>query len=381
MSEHSIVPPSSAQIWGAPDGCTGWPKMNAQFPDESGEAAKDGTASHYVAENMIKVGRNPAVNVEADFIGRTALNGIVITEEMTAAARVYADNVVEEFEARPQAFRGVEVKLPAPAIHPENFGTMDAVLYDSAENEVILWDYKYGRAIVEAYHNWQAINYLSAVVSHLNITDPTTRVQVRIVQPRAFHRDGVIRIWRTTLNELYPFFATLSENARIAMSDLAETRSGLHCRYCSARAYCQAALTAGLQMFEAVDKPLVSDPTPAQLGGLLALVQRARKQLEYLESGYEEEIKSLIRSGKAVPGWSVATGYGHRQWKADPADVYALGELMGVDLREVKPVTPSQAEKLGMNKEIIAAYTETPQRGTKLKYDDGSKAKQIFNGE
>ena len=381
MKTHSVLPPSSASIWGAPNGCTGWPKMNQMFPGEEGEAAKEGTAAHYVAENMIQVGHNPAVNVEADFIGRTALNGVIINEEMVNSVRIYANNVIREFEARPKAFRGVEVTQPAPAIHPENYGTMDAVLYDSERKEIILWDYKHGRAPVEAYRNWQAINYLSAIVSHLNITDPSIAVQVRIIQPRAFHRDGIIRIWHTTLSALYPFFATLKENAQKAMGDKAETRSGKHCRYCTARAYCQAALTAGLQMFEAVDRPLASEPTPEQLGGLLALVQRARKQLEYLESGYEEQVKSIIRSGAVVPGWSVVPGYGRRQWAKTDAEIFALGDLMGVNLQDIKAVTPAQAEKLGLNKDLVGAYTETPKKGFKLKLDNGSKAKQIFNGE
>lgn len=383
--KHSVIPPSSAGIWGAPNGCTGWPSMSAQYPEEPSDDTLAGEASHWLGETLIQMGAVMHVtpDIREGLVDSQAPNGVIISDEMFEAAWEYANDVVREIKQHPGAVWAVEYHIKAPSIHAESFGTTDAFLYDAQDHRLIVWDYKFGHKIVEAFENWQGINYVAGLFEMLGIDgvlDRELRVDIRIVQPRAFHRDGAIRSWRMLGHELRGYFNQLSNAAHEALSDRARTRSGEHCIYCNARHACQAALDAGLGMFEAVNKPVPSELTPEQLGTQLAIVKRARKQLEYLESGYGQQLMSLIRSGKNVPGWAVEQGVGNREWAKPIEEVLQLGSLLGVDLREpVKLVSPAQAEKKGIDKSVIAAFVERKPAGLKIVPDNNKKAREVFS--
>lgn len=360
--------------------------MVARYPEEESEDTLNGEASHWLGETLIQMGAAMHVtpSVRDGLLGQAAPNGVIISDEMFEAAWEYANDVVREIKKYPFAAWGVETRIKAPNIHAESFGTTDAYLYDPQSNRLIVWDYKYGYKIVEAFENWQGINYVAGLFDMLSIDglqDQTLRVDIRIVQPRAFHRDGAIRSWKVLGSDLRGYINILHNNAHEALSENAKTRSGEHCIYCNARHACQAALDGGLGMFEAVNKPIPAELAPEQLGTQLSIVKRARKQLEYLESGYEEQLKSLIRGGSNVPGWSVEQGLGKRQWSKPVDEILKFGDLMGVDLREpVKAISPAQAEKKGIDEAVVAAYVERRQIGLKVVPDNNSKAKQVFKG-
>lgn len=359
--------------------------MVAQYPEEESEDTQAGEASHWLGETLIQMGAAMHVtpSVRDGLVGQAAPNGVIISDEMFEAAWEYANDVVREIKKYPFAAWGVETRIKAPNIHAESFGTTDAYLYDVQDHRLIVWDYKYGYKIVEAFENWQGINYSAGLFDELGIDgllDQKLRVDIRIVQPRAFHRDGAIRSWKVLGSDLRGYINILSNNAHEALSENAKTRSGEHCIYCNARHACQAALDGGLGMFEAVNKPIPAELAPEQLGTQLAIVKRARKQLEYLESGYEEQLKSLIRGGSNVPGWSVEQGVGNRQWSKPAEEILQLGDLMGVDLKEpIKPISPAQAEKKGVDAAVVAAYVERRQTGLKVVPDNNNKAKEVFS--
>jgi hypothetical protein len=119
--------------------------------------------------------------------------------------------------------------------------------------------------------------------------------------------------------------------------------------------------------------------SPEALGVQFAIIQRARKQLEYLESGYEEQIKGLMRSGASVPGFRVEESVGRERWAKPIEEVVALGDMLGHDLRKRDAITPNQARKLGIDDAVIMAYSEKPRTGTKVVADNGNKAKQVFS--
>ncbi len=384
MSTHSIIAPSSAGIWGKPGGCTGYVSMSAAYPElEDSTASAEGTASHEIAETLIQCGLAMHVteSIRTDIVGNTASNGVIFTDEMFDAAWVYADDVLRESRKR-GVMPHTEYRILAPYIHVESFGTVDGFLYDEAQHELLVWDYKYGFGVVEAFENWQAINYVSGLLDELGIsgvTDQHTTVRIRIAQPRAFHQDGEVREWSILASELRGYFNVLSNNAHTALSEDATIHTGDHCRYCEALHACPAALKAGLDMFEVTGVPLPVELTPQNMGVQLSIIKRAKKQLEYLESAFEEQVKSSIRSGKIVPGWSVESSYGRLKWAKPIDEVIALGDMMGQDLRRpLEAITPVQAKALGVDEALINAYSEKPNTGLKLTPANGQKAKEIF---
>lgn len=361
--------------------------MSAAYPeDEETEAAREGTASHELAERLINFGLySPDTvtdSVRAELVGTVASNNVVFTDEMFDAAWVYADDVVKEIKrSSDTSVSGTEHPIKAPSVHELSFGTLDSYLYDEANFNLFIWDYKYGFGVVEAFENWQAINYAAGLFDELGIdgiTDQYLTVHIRIAQPRAFHRDGSVRNWSIKGSDLRGYFNTLTNNANQALSSTVQTHTGTHCRYCEARHACPAALKAGLDLYEVTGQPLPIELSVEAMGVQLSIIQRARKQLEYLESGFEEQIKGKIRAGVRVPGWALKEGVGRVKWSKPVDEIVAMGDMMGKDLRKAEAITPTQAKGLGLDEALISAYSERPNTGLKLVAVD-SKAREVFS--
>lgn len=390
MSTHSIIPPSSAHIWGKPDGCTGWVLMSQMYPDAddcgNGEDA-EGTATHEIGAFLIeRAALGDFINDPNQIVGNVASNGIVFNDEMFDAAKMYADNVTEVMR-RLAVFGGpnfgIEQSIKIPIVHEMSYGTPDMFLYDQRTQTLYIWDFKFGFIIHEVYENWQLLNYLAGLISHLNINgllDQRIKVHLRVIQPRANHRDGPIREWVTTLSNLRGYFNILHTNAHIALGNHSELKTGSHCRFCSARHACEPALKAGVGLYEVAAKPVPLELSPEALGVQLAIIKRAISQLEYLESGFDEQVKNLIRSGANVPGWVAEMGKGRLKWNRSINEVIALGDMLNKNLR--KPVdvkTPNQAIKDGIDPGIIKLYSKKPETGLKVVPDTGNKAKKVFS--
>ena len=387
---HAKIPPSSAYIWGAGNGCTGWVTMREHYPDSApGAAALEGTAAHELARRMLTYARNiPSCDLRdpalRDIFAPKPIEGVHVDDEMYGHALEYAETVREVIaEAGDGAIVGIEERVECPTVHPLSFGTVDAYVYDPTRSRLTILDFKYGRRIVEAVENWQAINYVSGVLAKLwptaDLNAINAGVVIKIVQPRAFHRDGPVRDWHTNGYELAPYFDTLQRNAAAALSDGAQLRSGSHCRYCPARIGCTAAREAGLQLYEVTAQPVPDDPTDAELAQLFELTQRALEQVQYMHDAYETQILAKLRRGESVPGLTIGHTDGREQWTAPDKQVYALGDMLGVELRNVKPLTPNQARKAGANPDTVAALS-TRQNGRAVVVKDtrDARAREVF---
>ena len=386
IDEHSIIPPSSSEIWGAPGGCTGWVAMSKQYPDTGdSEDSRNGTASHEIGAELITYWRNESIILTAShFVGKQAINGVVFTQEMYDGALLYANDVINVINLYDDPVTGVEQRLTMPEIHEKSFGTTDAFVYDSRVARLYVWDYKFGHETVEAFENWQTMNYINGIIRTLpnieNWNPSSVTVHIRIVQPRAFHRDGTIREWITTLAILQLHFKTLHNNAHIALSPASVIRSGPHCKHCQARHACPAGLKCGMGLFEVSMQPTGIDLTPEALGVQLAIVNRAIKQLEYLQTGFTEQVNAVIKNGSIVPNFALEIGVGRLSWSKPANEIIALGNVLGIDLQKHDAIkTPTQAKQLGIDETVIEAYSEKPKTGLKLVSDNGNKAKMVFN--
>lgn len=388
MTAHSILPPSSAAIWGAEDGCTGWVTMSLAVPEsEESEASRLGTAAHEVAAQYIdSYARGAAFNPQ---IGQILSNNVVIDEEMLDAAELYADDV-RQVMISTGVFGGpyllLEQKIDIHRISEYCFGTPDCVIFDAKNLKIYIWDFKYGMDPVEVYENLQLVAYAAGVLDYFKARTPLIEEDLlnklefvfRVAQPRAFHRDGPIREWRSNLPGLYKIFVQLLMKAKLALSPEATNHSGPHCRYCQARHVCPAAISAGFRLFEAATVPMPIDMSKESLATLLTLTTRASKQLEALRSGLEQQVETLVRTGSSVPGYRVEPKQGRLTWSKPVDEIIQLGAIMGIPLEKPTVVTPKQAEKLGIDTTVINEYSHKPVNGVEVVADDGSKAKLIF---
>jgi len=361
---HSILAPSAAGVWSQ---CPGSVKMAQAFPEtEQSEAAAEGELAHELGAQMIKAGVHRAEQPAPE------------AGEMYEAAKLYADDVLTEAAKYRDGILDIEVQIPVKRVNAECFGTPDAVLYSPTARVLYVWDFKYGHREVEVFENQQLITYVAGLFDKFGVNgllDQETTVVMKIVQPRSFSRSGPIREWRVKGDELRGPINLLRNAAQIALGPSPHTKSGEHCRYCPGRHACEAALQAGVGLYEVASTPVPMELTPAELGLQLAIIKRAKQALEFLETGYEEQVKSL----GGVPGWSLESSPGREGWNKPAQEVFSLGDVMGVDLRKPpEAVTPNQARKLGIPAEVVAGYAERKPGGLKVVPDNKTLAHRVF---
>lgn len=379
---HHFLAPSAAHIWGKPGGCRYAPTLQAMNPErEESEAAREGTAAHEPASEaaMLSLRAQPM----PDRVGQAASNGVLITREMQEGAELYAEDVRGEAIKR-GVFGSDSVKaeqrVMSPRIHPLNGGTPDLWLHDARGRELIVWDYKFGFRIVDAFENWQLMNYAALILDELGIDGATEQqytVTLKVVQPRAYRRGGPVDSWTVRATDLRPYFNDLAQGAAETVKDDPPARPGTHCLDCSGRHACEALRRAAASAMQYSQSP-ASDNLPGPALGLeLELLRTARDLIEARRNGLEQEAAARIARDEVVPGWTVGPRYGRTAWK-DPQQAIGIGTAYGVDLRKNEPITPAQAKKAGLPDDVVQNFTYRPAGGVKLQPVKSNDVKKVF---
>ena len=364
MSAHAYLPPSGAGAWVK---CAFWPTMNARYPElESTPQSMEGTAAHWVASEMME-GRDVVV-------GQVSPEGYVIDEEMLESAWLYCTDI-DSVSGKPF----IEQRVEIPYVHERNWGTPDCYKYNLSENRLTVWDYKYGYGHVEVYENWQLIDYACGILSDLLGTeDQWLTVDLRVVQPRSFHRDGPVRSWVVKAIDLRAHFNILKNAAGKASLPEPESLAGLHCGYCPGRHACSTLQKAALNIVDRASIGVAIDLDPTSLGLELRNLNRAAKILQARITGLEAEVEAKLRRGERVPYFELQQNLDRLKWINSAQEVFALGDMMGVDLRKPQePITPTQAKKL-IDESVINVYSERPKGAMKLIAVNELTARKIF---
>jgi hypothetical protein len=373
MTVHSIIPPSSSARRAQ---CSGSTVLEARYPEtEQDPEAAAGDAAHWGAAEMLS-GR--LIDV-----GQIAPNGLVLTPEMVEGADLYYDDVVRTlapFGLTPVA-GAIEQRVAIPRIHPESFGTPDYRVWAPGLH-LFVYDYKFGHRFVDVFENMQLVEYAAGILAEplqRGLDDRDITITFKIVQPRSYHRDGPIRSWTCKASDLRALINIASNAAHEALGPEPRQRVGPECRDCRARHACVTLQRAAMRELDEAGRHQPLDLPPAALGLELALLREGIKRLEARASGLEEQAMSVIRGGATIPGWAIEQGAGRQRWAKPAPEVLAIGTLYGLNLaKPVEPITPLQAVKAGLPKEMLTALAETPRGSATLVRDDGSKARSIF---
>ena len=378
--EHARLAPSSAERWVE---CPGSVVMQERYPqDEESEASREGTASHWVAsETLLNCQKG---DPRQDYLNETSPNGVIITEEMIEGAEVYVDDVLETIAK----YNGnlsdlhIEERVDISRIHDDNWGTPDCWWFDKIKGVLHVWDYKYGHRIVHPYDNWQMVEYVLGVLAQLfpDTNEPEIMLNIKIVQPRSYHHEGSVRLWQVRPDLLRANVNLLQAAAVEALGEDPSTKSGEWCRDCTGRHVCRTHQQSAMCAVDIIGDLSADELPPEAMGTELLTLRRAAKAVEYRLTALEAQALETIRSGKLIAGWAVEQGKGRQKWDKPKAEVFALGDLMDVELRkDPEPITPKQAIKGGIDAAVIQAYSTVPLTGLKLVPDDGSKAKRVFS--
>ena len=234
---------------------------------------------------------------------------------------------------------------------------------------------------VEAFENWQLLAYVYGVASHMasnNVSAaPDWSVDMRIVQPRAYHDEGPIRSWTTKLEDLQPYFEQFKTAAAETQGPNATCRTGKRCRYCPARHSCRA-----LQQDAASAAEFAGTPTPQLLTGEalsveLSIVHDAHRALTDRLNGLTEQATQAIKGGDRVPNWEIKRSKGRERW-TDTAMAKMMADAMSVDITKPAFLTPKQAREAGLSADIVASCSERGEGKAALKPVNKQKLNRIF---
>lgn len=372
--------PSAAHRW---VNCYGSVALEALYPQDESESAREGTAAHHVGAEML-VGRF----VDED---TAAPNGVVVTEEMIDGAALLAETALSLIPAN---LMNIEFPVAMPGIHPDNGGTPDiwGMGFETWVLHVI--DYKFGHEFVDAFENWQCIDYVHGVVEHLAVEwgrswfeiEQSLTVQITVVQPRSYHADGPVRSWRVKLSDLRGHFNILKHAAERATQPNAETRTGPWCDHCEARAHCPALQSTAYRITDGAGTATPFDLTPYQVGRELTWLKAAAKLLDARIDGLEEEAKAMVGRGNNVHGWRYEHAFANLTWSASPEEVAALGEMLGVEVFKAPALrTPTQVKndikRKKVDEAVINEYSYRPRKAAALIPFDERATRKIFSGE
>lgn len=381
---HAFLAPSSAHRWSF---CSGSAWMESQSPDLSDpEPRRLGTAAHWVFQFML--------TLTPFNIGDATPNGVAVDLAMVQAASL----LVADIEAKLRPHFGdqwrkelhIEQKLQVPLVHAtHNAGTPDVFAWccTPVDGYIFwLWDYKYGFSPVEVFENKQLINYtaglqtLATTQTWPAFTVDRCRVVLTVVQPRAYHHDGPVRTWNTTLKDLQPYIHSLAMAADEATGDapLCRPRPDV-CHDCRARIRCKANQDAVYMGLTIAGHAVPREMDDEAVGLELAIVTDALSLMKSRATGLEELVKARIRAGVRVPHWTYGPGRGSTVWTVPEAEVITLGEMMGVTLaKPPEAITPTQAKAAGLRPEVLDAYSKSVGGAAKLMRDDGISVRKIF---
>src|SRR5205085_9695018 len=102
----------------------------------------------------------------------------------------------------------VEGLIEISILHDLNWGTPDAWVYSPRSLTLDVFDFKFGHGFVSEFENWQLIGYAAGFLESLGIdghADQALRVNLHVVQPRAYHRAGPVRTWSVLASDLRPY--------------------------------------------------------------------------------------------------------------------------------------------------------------------------------
>ena len=353
-----ITRPSGAGGWVY---CHGKPTMEAGFADTSSKEADEGTFAHEVAAKLLITGE--------------VLPGA--SAEMLNHVQVYIDDIKNTMASIDNTLLSVEESVSIPRIQSD--GTPDSWCLDINNRILYIWDLKYGWGLVEVFENWQLICYVIGILNSLagNLEQQLT-ICMRIVQPRPYHEDGPIREWRFPATDLRAYANKLEHAAALARSADPLIKTGSWCRDCLALYSCKNAVAAGMNAVDVIGKISINICDPAGIGQTLTILSRAKELVNQLETAFKAQGLEAIKKGGSVPGWMASSGVGSLEWDTPDDQIFALGELMDIDLKKpTAPITPTQAIAKKMPEDMIKTLSKRKKATVTIKPDTG-KIQKIF---
>lgn len=344
--------------------CNGSKFMNglpSAFSTKS-RTADEGSAAHWAATQLVKYKVSPET-----LLNKKSPNGVYITQEML-------DNLSKFVEDCKSLIGNSNVEYSFCG--PDNSWSVEGVVdFVGVENDTMyIADLKYGFRIVEPEDNWTLICH---AIGNMHRYNPE-KVCVRIYQPRPYHPKGTVRevvYSKEYLLERYnEMVAALCNPEKIV-------RTSEHCDKCPHFSQCPAAKLSIAKAIEACDIAYDEEIGQDELGYTLSFLKKAEEKIKQALLVFEDLAILRLKQGERVKGFSALPKLGNTCWKNKDVEATfsAIQALSGIDVTEKKLVTPSEAIRRGVPKEVLEPFVERPNIGFKLvQMDENETAEAIF---
>ncbi len=360
---HSPKGASSAERWmNCPGSAILLKELNLPQTDEP-EYRALGIAAHEAGEHCLREGIDTWEIVGEKFHDQE------VGQDMAGAVQTYLDFVrpLTKLEGATFMIEARIGKNPAQRPHPDFYGTVDFACYGQEFLDVV--DYKHGEGIVvEPEENEQMMYYAYGIIWERIATGAQVRsdrvVRLTIVQPRAFHLDGPIRTWETTVGEIVHWAEDVLMPAMSAAEIDNDFNAGSWCRFCPAKLFCP--LLSGI--FGAAAKA-VPEAIPNFGAKRLGLEYQQRDAVKFYMKALEDEVLRRNNIGHTVPGTKLVQKQAKRVWKEGALEV--VRDTLGAEAftsPELK--SPAEIEKVGPTaKALVKEYAYTPNTGLTVALD------------
>lgn len=222
---HAELSASGSERW---HNCSGSVALSRGLPDESSEAADEGTRAHAVAERFLKYFIK---------IGKVKKNSKIYGDDraMTDHAFQFAKFVFDIHKRHRGSDIFSETRSELFFIDKNMWGTFDGVV---AEHFGVLYifDFKYGKHTVSARKNLQMIFYALGIAHKYNWN--FKRVRLYIYQPRIRSWSGEPTYWELSIEELESYVKIFKKAVARVKSHPKDYKEGDWCYFCRARNIC-----------------------------------------------------------------------------------------------------------------------------------------------
>ena len=362
---HSKLGASSTKRW---MNCPGSIRMNEGIPNRDSDAANEGTMAHEMLEHCLNK-EIDALDLEGE-----KFKGTEVPNDMIPAVQE-ALRHIRSYLGEGKTL-GVEEKFSLEWLYPDMFGTNDVCIREDF-GDLHIMDYKHGFGTVEVENNSQLLFYAIGAAYSMDFEefDDYERVFLHIIQPRASHPDGTIRVWETSIEYLKEFAEILRKKAiETTKPKAALNPSDDACQWCNAKSLCPAIFKesqlVAKQDFGAVE---VLNPEHLPMEKIVKILEKSKLIIKFIES-CEERAKTALMNGEKVPGLKVVRGNKSRNWNQGGEEMEDI--LNDIDIDELNPgnvVTTkirsvAQIEKLVGKKKFkkLSKYVTTNEGGLKV---------------
>lgn len=367
--EHALLSPSSAKKW---LNCPAALACEFGIPNESGQAAVNGTCMHLVAETVLnRVIKGEDIRADT-YKGVYALNegkgpikaltkpekgAVLITDDFVSQVNKYVDYcrpVIDaaelvEVESRVNLTRVLHPGVEINGVPLQTFGTADLVAV-MPDGMLIVGDLKTGRHKVLAKENKQMMLYALGLLRVYKRLYDITAVRLVIFQPYAGGADE----WDTTPEALEQFAKFASKAALKAIDAFQRGKKGLKpadfrpgndaCQWCRFAESCNAKRKVASAVRDDIETEMMVDGPEMSLADLKAEWDKLPLMRQHI-ADIEKAMYAALMRGEQVEGLKLVEGRpGNRSWDSEDLVLQETEGNISL-LQKTSLMSPTEAEK------------------------------------